>query len=196
VKRVPWVLEIRDLWPEAIRAVGAIRNQLVIKALETIEAWAYRKADRVITVTNAFQRYIETRCARPGAVAIISNGVYLDLFFRPQRDPKLEQELGLTGKFVVGHFGTLGMAHHLETVLDAARLLRAESEIVFLIVGDGAERSRLERLREAMASRTIGQQPQQRMPKFLRRSSASRARRAGWQSACRWAPLPTSRQVD
>ena len=68
IKRAPWVLEIRDLWPEAIRAVGAIRNQLVIRALEQIERWAYRKADRLITVTHAFQRYIENslRASRQG----------------------------------------------------------------------------------------------------------------------------------
>ena len=170
VKRVPWVLEIRDLWPEAIRAVGAIRNRLVLRALETIEAWAYRKADRLITVTDAFRRHLETRSARPGRVAIITNGVNLDLFSGPRRDPKLERELGLRGRFVVGYFGTLGMAHRLETALEAARLLRAEPGIAFLIVGDGAERARLERLREAYGLANvvmIGQQPQERMPEFL-----------------------------
>ena len=155
IKRAPWVLEIRDLWPEAIHAVGAIRNQLVIGALEKIERWAYRKADRLITVTHAFQRYIETRCAHPGRVAVVTNGVNLDLFSVPRRDPELERELGLTGKFVVGYFGTLGMAHRLETALEAARLLRDEPGIAFLIVGDGAERARLERLR-------AGARPRQR----------------------------------
>ncbi len=170
VKRVPWVLEIRDLWPEAIWAVGAIRNPLVIKALEKIERWAYRKADRLITVTHAFQRYIETRCSHPGTVGLITNGVNLDRFSLPRRDPELVRELGLTGKFVVGYFGTLGMAHHLETALEAARLLRDERGIAFLIVGDGAERTRLERLQEAQGLANVvilGQQPQERMPEFL-----------------------------
>ena len=170
IKRAPWVLEIRDLWPEAIRAVGAIRNPLVIRALERIEGWAYRKADRLITVTHAFQRYIEPRCAHPGTVAIITNGVNLDLFSLPRRDPALERELGLAGKFVVGYFGTLGMAHRLETALEAARLLRDEPGIAFLIVGDGAERARLERLRAAHGLDNVvmlGQQPQARMPEFL-----------------------------
>lgn len=61
VKRTPWVLEIRDLWPESILAVGAIRNRTVIRALEWLELFAYRKADRIVPVTDAFQRYIQEK---------------------------------------------------------------------------------------------------------------------------------------
>jgi glycosyltransferase involved in cell wall biosynthesis len=166
-KRVPWVLEIRDLWPEAIRAVGAVRNRTVIRLLEALEAWSYRKADRVVTVTRAFRAHIEARGAEPGTVAVITNGVNLDLFSEPRRDPELERELGLAGKFVVGYFGTLGMAHHLETLMEAARLLRDDPNIAFLIVGDGAERTRLERLRDTYGLDKVimlGQQPKERMP--------------------------------
>jgi glycosyltransferase involved in cell wall biosynthesis len=169
VKRAPWVLEIRDLWPQAIQAVGAIQNRPVISALEKIEGWAYRKADTVITVTQAFRRHIESRGAQPGSVAVVTNGVNLELFSTPRRDPALERELGLGGKFVVGYFGTLGMAHHLETVIEAARLLREEPEISFLIVGDGAERASLERLRESYGLTNVlmlAQQPRERMPAF------------------------------
>jgi glycosyltransferase involved in cell wall biosynthesis len=166
-KRVPWVLEIRDLWPEAIRAVDAIRNRMVIRSLEVIEAWSYRKADRVITVTRAFCAHIEARGAEPGSVAVITNGVNLDLFGEPRRDPELRRDLGLSGRFVVGYFGTLGMAHRLETLMEAARLLRDEPSIAFLIVGDGAERAKLERLRDAYGLDSVimlGQQPKERMP--------------------------------
>jgi glycosyltransferase involved in cell wall biosynthesis len=166
-RRVPWVLEIRDLWPEAIRAVGAIRNRTVIRLLEAIEAWSYRKADRVVTVTRAFRAHIEGRGAEPGTVAVITNGVNLDLFSESRRDPELERELGLSDKFVVGYFGTLGMAHHLDTLMEAARLLRDEPNIAFLIVGDGAERTKLERLRDTYGLDKVimlGQQPKERMP--------------------------------
>ena len=167
VKRVPWVLEIRDLWPQAIREVGAIQNRSIIRALEKMEEWAYRNADMVVTVTQAFRRHIEARCGRPGTVAVITNGVNLTLFSAPRRDPELERTLGLTGKFVVGYFGTLGMAHHLETLVEAAALLRDEPEIAFLIVGDGVERARLERLQKAHGLANVvmlGQQPRQHMP--------------------------------
>jgi glycosyltransferase involved in cell wall biosynthesis len=166
-KRTPWVLEIRDLWPEAIRAVGAIRNRLVIRTLEFLETWSYRKADRVVTVARAFRDHIEARGAGPGTVAVITNGVDRDLFQAPRRDPGLEAELGVSGKFVVGYFGTLGMAHRLETLIEAARLLRDEPEIAFVIVGDGAERTRLERLWNAHGLDNVimlGQQPKERMP--------------------------------
>jgi glycosyltransferase involved in cell wall biosynthesis len=166
-KRTPWVLEIRDLWPEAIRAVGAIRNRLVIRTLEFLETWSYRKADRVVRVTRAFRDHIEARGAGPGTVAVITNGVDRDLFQAPRHDPGLEAELGVSGKFVVGYFGTLGMAHRLETLIEAARLLRDEPEIAFVIVGDGAERTRLERLWNAHGLDNVimlGQQPKERMP--------------------------------
>jgi glycosyltransferase involved in cell wall biosynthesis len=167
LKRAPWVLEIRDLWPETILAVGAIRNRRLIRLLEGVEGWAYRKADRVVALTDAFRRHIEARGAEPARIRVIKNGVDLTRFHSPTKDPALLRELGLAGKFVAAYFGTHGMAHRLETVLEAARLLKDDPRIVFLLVGDGAERARLVELRERMGLANVimlGQQPKERMP--------------------------------
>lgn len=167
LKRAHWVLEVRDLWPEAITAVGALRSRAVIRLLEAIEGWAYRKADHIVPVTRTFCRHIEAHGGAPDKMTVISNGADLDFFRDPHRDAELERRLGLEGKFVVGYFGTLGMAHGLETVLEAADQLRDEARIRFLIAGDGAERARLCKLREERRLDNVimlGQQPRERMP--------------------------------
>ncbi|MGH7773932.1 MAG: glycosyltransferase family 4 protein [Candidatus Binatia bacterium] len=167
LKRVPWVLEIRDLWPESIRAVGAIRNRWVIRMIEFMERFAYQKADRIVPLTNAFKRYMVERGISPGKIEVIENGVDL-AFYRPLCDENpLTGKLGLKGKFIASYCGTHGMAHHLETVLEAARQLREYQDIVFLLVGDGAERERLVAMRSELRLGNVmllGQQPKEKMP--------------------------------
>lgn len=167
LKRVPWVLEIRDLWPESILAVGAITNRVIIRALEWLELFAYRKADRIVPVTNAFQRHMEEKGVGPTKITVIKNGADLSLYKRVVGQNPLIADLGLEGKFVAAYFGTHGMAHHLETILYAAARLREHTHIVFLLAGDGAERERLLALRKQLALSNvlmIEQQPKERMP--------------------------------
>lgn len=143
MKRTPWVLEIRDLWPESILAVGAITNRTIIRILEWLELFAYRKADRIVPVTDAFQRYIEGKGITGSKITVIKNGADLSLYKPITGKNPLARSLGLEGKFVASYFGTHGMAHHLETILYAAQRLHGYPEIVFLLAGDGAERQRL-----------------------------------------------------
>jgi len=143
LKRVPWVLEIRDLWPESILVVGAIKNRMIISILEWLELFAYRKADRIVPVTDSFQRYMEGKGISRGKISVIKNGADLSLYKPIAGQNPLAQSLGLEGKFVAAYFGTHGMAHHLETIFYAAQRLHGYPEIVFLLAGDGAERQRL-----------------------------------------------------
>lgn len=147
-KRIPWVLEIRDLWPDSILAVGAIRNRCIIRLLEYLELFAYRKADRIVPVTDAFKRHMEAKGIPSEKIIVIKNGVDLAFYTTPAGDNPLRAKLGLSGKFVAGYFGTHGMAHKLEVILDAAERLRTDPKVVFLLVGDGAERERLLKLRD------------------------------------------------
>jgi glycosyltransferase involved in cell wall biosynthesis len=80
MKRAPWVLEIRDLWPESILAVGAIKNPFIIHLLEWLELFAYRQADRIVPVTDAFQRYIEGKGIPKEKITVIKNGADLTLY--------------------------------------------------------------------------------------------------------------------
>jgi glycosyltransferase involved in cell wall biosynthesis len=165
--RVPWVLEIRDLWPESIVAVGALRRCWAIRLCERIEAWAYRKADKVVPVTDSFRAHIEACGAAPDKITVVKNGVDLERFCRPQRDEGLARELGLEGKFVAAYFGTHGIAHALDSALRAAELLRDDPRIVFLLVGDGADRRRLQAMRAELRLTNVvmlEQQPKERMP--------------------------------
>lgn len=167
LKGVPWVLEVRDLWPDSIVAVGAMREGRLIRLLSRMEAWAYRKADRIVSVTESFKEHIEARAGAGHKVAVVKNGVDLDSFATPRPDPELRRKLGLEGKFVAAYVGTHGMAHGLEVVLEAAALLRDEPDIAFLLVGEGAEAQRLRAMREEAGLANVvmlGQQPRELMP--------------------------------
>lgn len=177
LKRIPWILEIRDLWPESIVVVGAITNRPVIGILEWLERFAYWKADHVVVVTDAFKAHMLAKGISSAKVSVIKNGVDFSLYKKPQGGTTdLSRELGLDGKFVASYFGTHGMAHHLETILEAARLLREERHIHFVLVGDGAERVRLLAMREEMKLSNVlmlDQQPKERMPQLWSLSSVS-----------------------
>lgn len=142
-RRVPWVLEVRDLWPESIVTVGAMQKGRVTRALEWLERLAYRKADHIVCVTDSFVAHIAQRCQGAAKIDVVKNGVDLGLFVRGTSGDEVRRKFGLEGRFVAAYVGTHGMAHGLDTVLDAAVLLKAERRFAFLLVGDGAERARL-----------------------------------------------------
>lgn len=174
--RIPWVLEIRDLWPESIVAVGAIRNPSVIKLLEWVERFAYEKADRIVPVTDSFKTYMLNKGIEASKIAVVKNGVDLDQYTPLDGVNSLAEDLGVRGKFVVSYFGTHGMAHHLETIFHAARRLSHSKNIVFLMVGDGAERQALVQMRDKMALDNVmmlDQQPKSRMRELWALSKVS-----------------------
>lgn len=175
LRRIPWVFEVRDLWPESIIAVGAARNRALIRSLEWLERFAYRKADHIVPVTDAFRRHMIERGVESGKITVIKNGADLQRF-DPARVGDLREELGLGDRFVAAYFGTHGMAHGLDTILDAAERLRDEPSIVFLMVGDGAERERLARLRAERGLDNVLMLPQQakeRMPQLWQTADVS-----------------------
>ena len=180
-KKVPWILEIRDLWPDSILAVGAIKNKYIIGFLEFLESFAYRKADKIVAVTNAFRVHIKSKGIDESKIIVIRNGADLG-FFNPDvsvKAPSRESELyGLdfSGKFVASYVGTHGMAHHLETILEAAKILEGHPNIQFLMVGEGAERAKLLELKESMGLenvKMVSQQPKDLMPWLWQHTSVS-----------------------
>lgn len=141
-KRKPWILEIRDLWPESIKAVGAMEESLLLKLLDQIVLFLYRKADRVVVVTDAFKERIH-KCGVPNnRIHVIKNGVHLDQFQLRGKDHYIIEQYDLKHKFVVAYIGTHGMAHNLDFILDCAAKVKNEN-IHFLFVGDGAMKGRL-----------------------------------------------------
>lgn len=153
LKRIPFVFELRDLWPESIRAVGAMSDSRLLDALERVELFLYREAARIVSVTQSFRHKLIGRGIEATKIAVVTNGVDTRRFQPQPRDEALEAQLGLQGKFVAGYIGTHGLAHGLETLLEAARRLRDDAEgrdIRLLMLGDGANKRKLVAQAKAM----------------------------------------------
>lgn len=159
IKRVPWVFELRDIWPESIRAVGMMDDSKMLRALELLELFLYRKADTIISVTHSFRNALVKRGIDGNKVHVITNGVDTSRFLPRKKDKALICEFNLQTKFVVGYIGTHGLAHALDTILDAANLLKADpngDDFFFVFLGDGASKKRLtERARELQLSNVM-----------------------------------------
>jgi glycosyltransferase involved in cell wall biosynthesis len=155
LRRIPFVFELRDLWPASIAAVGALEPGVVLGSLERLERFLYRRATAVIAVSDAFRRDLVARGVEAEKVHVVTNGVDLSSYAPRPRDEDRAAALGLAGRFVVGYLGTHGMAHALENVLDAADLLRGDDRIRFLFVGDGAAKADLIREAQRRALRNV-----------------------------------------
>ncbi len=175
LKRAPWVLEIRDLWPESIVTVGAMDKGAVIRFLEAVERFAYRKADHIVAVTDSFVEHISQN-GGANKIDVIKNGVDLGLFHRGADGDEVKRRYGFERRFVSAYIGTHGMAHGLDTIIDAAIMLREDPRFGFLLVGDGSERQRLvERAGSLKLDNLciVGQLPKSDMPKVWAATDAS-----------------------
>jgi glycosyltransferase involved in cell wall biosynthesis len=153
IKRRPYVFELRDLWPESIKAVGAMRNARILGALERLELFLYRKSAGVVAVTNSFRHNLIDRGIAPDKISVVMNGADLSRFKPQPRNRELSRQLGLDDKIVAGYVGTHGMAHGLATLLEAAKLLaetRGCENIRILLLGDGAEKAALQQRAKQM----------------------------------------------
>lgn len=153
MKRIPFVFELRDMWPESIKAVGAMKDSAVIRVLERIEMFLYCKAARIVTVTHAFKDTLMRRGIDGHKIDVVTNGVDLSHFSPQPKDAQLLAQHGLDGKFIAGYIGTHGMAHALETLLDAAQTLQqtpGAENIRLLFLGDGARKVELAKQAQAM----------------------------------------------
>lgn len=163
----PFVFELRDLWPASIIAVGAMRKSLLIRLLEKMELFLYRRAARIVSVTESFREDLASRGIPREKVEVVINGVDLQRYQPRPRDVELAREFGLEGKFVAGYMGTHGMAHALPKVVEAAERLLPRGDIAFFFAGAGADRARVERIvaeRGLRNVRLIPRQPKERMP--------------------------------
>ncbi len=175
-KRVPFVLEVRDIWPDSIVAsdVGSDET-LLIRALRKIASFLYRSSDHIVVVTSAFKSYlIENLETSVEKISIVQNGIETDFFASNNGIEKTRAKLGVEGKFVLSYIGTHGFAHGLGTALRAAALLNEVChEIVIIFVGEGAEKKNL--VAEAEKSNLsnvvfLDSQPRHKIPSIIRAS--------------------------
>jgi len=147
IKRVPFILEIRDLWPESLVGAGVgTETTVVYKLLSNLSKFLYKHSVHIIVVTPAFKEFLVGNYeVNPSKISVIRNGVDLEVF-NPNVDINgIREKLNLQNEFVVSYIGTIGLAHGLETILDAAEILKTDyPNIKFLIVGDGAQKEVIE----------------------------------------------------
>ena len=148
LKRKPFVMEVGDLWPASIIAVNAMKPGLIIRLLEKLELFLYRRAVRVILLTKAFRENLIRRNIPADKLDVVRNGVELSYFQSRSKDIQLARSFGLKDEFVIGYIGTHGMAHNLSNVIKAAEQTRNDKNILYLFVGSGAEKRSLVALAE------------------------------------------------
>lgn len=151
-KRAPWVFELRDIWPESIRVVGAMKQSKLLDLLEKVELFLYRKASAIVSVTHAFRTSLMKRGVNGDKICIVTNGVDISRFSPRDKDTELLQQHSLQGKFVAGYIGTHGLAHALDTLLDAAKTLKAAPDghrFRIILLGDGANKAALRQRAQA-----------------------------------------------
>jgi hypothetical protein len=158
IRRVPFVLEVRDLWPEAIVSLGLMKPGPAVSVLQRLAWFLYGQAAAVVVVTEAFADYLTARGVPRPKLSVIPNGADTSAYAGPAAD---RAALGLRAEdFVVAYIGTHGLSHGLGTVLDAAATL---TDAKFLLVGDGADRARLVAERDRRGLHNVLMRPS--MPK-------------------------------
>jgi len=142
---VPFVFEVRDLWPEALVNVGALGNPMAIWWLRRMARTIYRRADHIVALSPGMKEGVVRAGVAPSRVTLIPNASDLDLF-RPDLDGRAARErLGLGKRFAAVYFGAMGLANGLEYVIEAARILaeRKQDHIVLVLQGGGGKRDEL-----------------------------------------------------
>ena len=172
-QRVPFVFEVRDLWPESLVAVGAgSEGTLLHRTLGAIAGFLYRRAGRIVVVSPAFKEHLMRHWNVPAEkISVVENGVETDLFRPDPAAMEVRKQLRIEDRFLICYIGTMGHAHGLETLLAAAEELQtALPSAMFLLIGEGAEKERLVKLaaaRRLTNLRILGQQPRERIPAYV-----------------------------
>jgi glycosyltransferase involved in cell wall biosynthesis len=179
-RRVPWVFEVRDLWPESAVTTGVLsRKSPLTRLLYTVERWAYRFADRINVLTPAFEQDIIRRgLALASKISLIPNGADLDKFAPGPMQNDVREEFGWGKRFVVLYAGAHGRANAVGQLVAAAELLRDRPDILVATVGDGNERAAAEadaRARNLNNIVFLGSQPKDRMADFVNAANAGAA---------------------
>ena len=167
--RIPFTYEILDMWPETLRATGMLNNEQALKLIGRFAKWVYSRAAAIRVISPGFRDNLIDKGVSSEKIHVISNWVDTN-FFRPvESDVVMAKKLGLAGRFNVMYAGTIGLAQGLDTVLDAAILLRDIPKVQFVLVGDGADCQRLQVMaaeRQIHNILFLGRHPATEMPRL------------------------------
>lgn len=156
LKRKPFVFELRDLWPESVIAVGAMGKQNI---LLRFFAWTikrmYKFADIIVSVTDSFKKFlVENENISATKIIVCKNGVNLNEISPTVTREFLRSQYKLEGKYVVGYVGTIGMAHSISTIIEAAKT-NDDSRVHFIIMGAGAKAETIKQQAEKVENITF-----------------------------------------
>jgi len=169
LKRKPWIFELRDIWPESIQSVGAMKHKRTLDFLEKIELGLYRDSDRVIAVTDAFKSNLISRGISDNNISVITNGSNMELFSVKNKNQELIKELNLEDKFIIGYIGTHGMAHSLDFIVKSISKID-DNSIHFLFIGNGAMKDTIVQLATELNIKNItflDSISKEKVPKYL-----------------------------
>jgi len=173
--RIPFVLEIRDIWPDSIAAVGAINHRLPLLFLSTLEKIMYRASDDLVTVGNGYRDTLIQRGVPKGKIRVIPNGADLDRF-KPSISKHLDQKKSaIPLLFSCVYVGTIGMASRLDLIIEVANLFQGQNDdrFHFYIVGDGSDCDRLRMESKNLKLKNVtftGLVKKSEIPKFIERA--------------------------
>lgn len=173
VKWRPFLLEIRDLWPEFAVDMGVLKNPVLIWLARRLERFLYARANHMLVNSPAYRDYLINLGIPAAKISFIANGVDPDMFHVEKTSGGLRDEFQLRDKFIVTYAGAMGMANNLEVVLEAATMLNDLPGVHFLMVGDGKDRAKLQELAVQMNVKNVtftGSRPKSQMPEILAES--------------------------
>jgi putative colanic acid biosynthesis glycosyltransferase WcaI len=174
LKRVPFVYDVQDLWPESALASGLMQPGPLVDGLYRLADWVYARAPRILVVSQPAAEHLRQRGVDAGKISVAPHWLDTTPFERESaRD--VRAEFGWGNKFVVMFAGNLGMVQGLETLIEAAALLRDRAGVEFVLVGDGSDRARLESMvaeKHLANVRFAGRHPPAEMPAFMRAADA------------------------
>ena len=173
VKRVPFVFEVRDIWPQSAIELGALHNRTLIRMLESIESFLYRRAALIVGVAESTRQYLLSKGVPAEKIAIIPNGIDPNFIETDVRGSAAQR---IDNRFLVSYIGTHGMSHALDTVLHAAKKLETEQDVHFLFVGEGAEKDNLLKLASDLELSNVtflNEQPREELIGYYRASDVS-----------------------
>lgn len=170
IRRSPIAFWVQDLWPQSLSATGAVKSPLLLRAAERLTRWVYRGCDRVLVQSQAFIEHIEAQGVPRELIAYLPNSA--ESYYRQYPSNQVDRKsVGLPDGFRVMFAGNLGSAQDLPSLIAAAEMLRGNSEIQWIIVGEGRMRPWLaDQIRAKQLHRTvhlIGQMPPESMPAYF-----------------------------
>ena len=170
IRRKPFLLEVRDLWPEFGVSMGVLKNPIVIALGRRLEKFLYARAAHILVNSPAYKEYMIGKGVPEKKITFIPYGTDVDMFNPRVDGSSIRADLGLQDKFIVLYAGALGQANDIDTILRAAERLKPYDKIHFVLFGDGKERPRLQNEAKRMKLTNVtfaGVRPKKDMPRVV-----------------------------